>query len=121
MQRYIPTATVKTADTSFPCRYRDTTQRVQESALIHIRYGLQEEESRLMPQQTWNESKYYCNSIRTINKHITTANKNNNNKKINIINIDEQYRPARGQSMSHLERDEKFIVNEASMTSVSPM
>ena len=121
MKRYIPTATVKSANTSFPCRYRDTTQRVQESALIQIRYGLQEEESRLMLQQTWNESKYYCNSIRTINKHITTANKNNNNKKINIINIDEQYRPARGQSMSHLERDEKFIVNEASMTSVSPM
>ena len=73
MQRYIPTATVKTADTSFPCRYRDTTQRVQESALIQIRYGLQEEESRLMPQQTWNESKYYYNSIRTINKIIKTA------------------------------------------------
>ena len=73
MQRYIPTATVKTADTSFPCRYRNTTQRVQESALIQIRYGLQEEESRLMPQQTCSESKYYCNSIRTINKIIKTA------------------------------------------------
>ena len=72
MQRYIPTATVKTADTSFPCRYRDTTQRIQESALIHIKYGVQEEESRLMPQQTWNESKYYCNSTRTINEHIKT-------------------------------------------------
>ena len=73
MQRYIPTATVKTADTSFPCRYRDTTQRIQESALIHIKYGLQEKESRLMPQQTSNKSKYYYNSIRTINKHIKTA------------------------------------------------
>ena len=81
MQRYIPTAAVKSADTSFPCRYRDTTQRVQESALIHIKYGLQEEESRLMPQQTCNESKYYCNSIRTINKHKTTANKLKNKNK----------------------------------------
>jgi len=64
---------VKTADTTFPCRYRDTTQRIQQSALIHIRYGLQEKESRLMLQQTWNESKYYYNSIRTINKLIKTA------------------------------------------------
>ena len=103
MQRYIPTATVKTADTSFPCRYRDTTQRIQESALIHIKDGLQEEETRLLPQQTWSESKYYCNSIRTINKHKTTANKLKKIRiKINIINIDEQYRPALGQSVSHL-------------------
>ena len=81
MQRYIPTATVKTADITFPCRYRDTTQRIQESALIHIRYGLQEEESRLMPQQTCSESKYYCNSVRKINKHKKTANKLKNKNK----------------------------------------
>jgi len=80
---------VKTADTTFPCRYRDTTQRIQQSALIHIKYGLQEKESRLMPQQTWNELKYHCNSKRTINKHITAANNNNNNNKINIINREE--------------------------------
>ena len=73
LHHYIPTATVKTADTTFPCRYRDTTQRIQQSALIHIKYGLQEKESRLMPQQTSNKSKYYYNSIRTINKHIKTA------------------------------------------------
>ena len=73
LHHYIPTAAVKSADTSFPCRYRDTTQRIQESALIHIRYGLQEKESRLIPQQTSNKSKYYYNSIRTINKLIKTA------------------------------------------------